>query len=91
MYSAAALLPSALPRSEIVTSRPPRVAGEAPVRCDRCLRIEDSSIPAAAASATFGGSTFEVSSAVRAVVSLCCAVVLGASPVPPSPAGSPPR
>jgi hypothetical protein len=52
MYSAAALLPLSLPRSEIMTSRPPSGAGEAPVRRARWVRIEVSSMPAAAASAT---------------------------------------
>jgi hypothetical protein len=78
MYSAAALLPSSLPRSEILTSRPPTLAGEAPVSLARCSRMEASSIPAAGASATSAGSGVEDSWAVRALVS-------GASPgIPPS-------
>jgi hypothetical protein len=75
MYSAAAFLPSALPRSEIVTSRPPRGAGAAPVRWARCARIEGSFTPAAAASAALGGSAFETSWSARAIV-------LDASPDP---------
>ena len=55
MYSAAALLPSTLPRSAMVTAPLSSGAGEAPVRRARCVRIEASSIPAAAASAMFGG------------------------------------
>jgi hypothetical protein len=87
MYPAAALLPLSLPRSEMVISRPPSGAGEAPVRRARWARIEGSSMPAAAAPATSGGSKFEASSTGRAVVP-------GASPVPrpsgPQP-GSAPR
>src|ERR671917_77276 len=78
MYSAADLLPPSLPRSEILSSRPPTVAGEAPVNLARCSGMEVSFTPAAAASATPADSAAGASGAVRAVVS-------GASPgVPPS-------
>jgi hypothetical protein len=68
MYSAAALLPSTLPRSAIVT---------APLST-----IEDSSISETAASATFGLSTLDASWVVRAVVSARCVVVPCGLPSP---------
>src|SRR3712207_439049 len=82
MYSAAALLPSTLPRSTIVTAPPPSGASDSPVRRARCVRIEASSIPAAAALATFGGgsSGLEASSAVRALVSGATPLFSGPQP-----------
>ena len=55
------VLPLSLPRSEMVRSRSPSETGTYPVRRARCLRIELSSTPAAALSATLSGSAFEAS------------------------------
>src|SRR4051812_5155061 len=81
MYWAAAFLPSSLPRSAMVTSPLESGTGEAPVRRARFVRIEASSILAAASLAAFDAGV----SATEASLAGCAAAVW-TLPAPSSPA-----